>query len=123
VAGLSPQQVEELAVREGRRWSFFFLDGDHDGPAPRRDARACARFAEEEAMVAFHDLAAPDVAWGLGWLRRQGWQTLVYQMMQVTGVAWRGAVGPVPHVPDPGVRWETPGHLRDFPLGPPEAPR
>jgi glycosyltransferase involved in cell wall biosynthesis len=116
VAGLSPQKVEELAAREGRRWSFFLIDGDHDGAAPLEDARVCARFATPDAMVMFHDLACPDVARGLAWFRDQGWQVCVYQTMQLVGVAWRGGVRPVPHQPDPTVRWELPEHLRDFQL-------
>jgi hypothetical protein len=115
IAGLSPQHVEELAQREQRRWSFFFIDGNHDGQAPLQDAQACARHAEEDAMAVFHDLAAPDVVQGLEWFRGQGWHTMVYQTMQIMGVAWRGNVRPVAHRPDPKVRWEVPEHLRGFP--------
>ncbi len=116
VAGYSPQHVEELALRDRKRWAFFFIDGDHDGPAPLLDAQVCARYAEDEAMILFHDLAAPAVARGLEWLRSQGWQTMVYQTMQIMGVAWRGSIRPIAHRPDPNVRWEWPEHLRSFPV-------
>jgi glycosyltransferase involved in cell wall biosynthesis len=119
IAGHSPQQMEELAMHEGRRWSFFFIDGSHDGEAPLHDAQVCARFAEDDAMAVFHDLAAPDVARGLEWFLSQGWQVMIYQTMQVMGVAWRGAVRPVAHRPDPKVTWRLPEHLRAFPLSEP----
>jgi hypothetical protein len=123
IAGLSPQQVEELALREGRRWSFFLIDGDHDGEAPLSDARVCARDEEADAMALFHDLAAPDVARGLGWFRSQGWQVTVYQTRQIMGAAWRGNVRPIPHTPDPAIHWTLPEHLRDFPVSEPGPPR
>ncbi len=119
IAGLSPRQVEELAQREGRRWSFFFIDGSHDGEAPLRDAQVCARYAADDAMAVLHDLAAPDVARGLAWFRSQGWRVLLYQTMQIMGVAWRGAVQPIRHRPDPTVSWRLPEHLRDFALSEP----
>lgn len=112
VPGASPAAVEQLAAREGRRWSLLFINGDHGGTAPLADAQVCARFAAEEAMVVFHDLACPEVARGLAWLRGQGWQVLVYQTLQLMGVAWRGDVRPVAHQPDPGVPWSLPEHLR-----------
>jgi glycosyltransferase involved in cell wall biosynthesis len=115
-AGESPAAVEGLARRSGRRWSLFFVDGDHGGDAPQRDVEACAEYAAHDAMILFHDLAAPDVARGLGYLRERGWRVLVYQTMQVMGVAWRGAVEPVRHRPDPAVAWSLPEHLRDFPV-------
>lgn len=114
VAGHSPAAVEDLARREQRRWSLIFIDGDHDAPGPLRDAIAAAAFAAADAAVVFHDLAAPDVARGLEYLREQGWQTRIYQTMQIMGLAWRGSVSPVPHEPDPGIVWPLPAHLRDL---------
>jgi hypothetical protein len=65
-------------------------------------------------MVLFHDLASPDVAQGLEYFRRQGWQIRVYDTMQIMGVAWRGNVRPIVHRPDPSIRWVTPTHLGQF---------
>jgi hypothetical protein len=117
VPGSSPEAVEELAARSGRRWCLYFIDGDHGAPARERDAAVCERHAAEDAVILFHDLACPDVAAGLDYLRRRGWKTLVYQTMQIMGAAWRGRVSPVPHTPDPSVRWTLPGHLQGHPLG------
>lgn len=39
-----------------------------------------------------------------------------YQTMQIMGVAWRGAMQPVAHVPDPAVRWTLPAHLEGWPV-------
>ncbi len=68
-------------------------------------------FAAEDAMILFHDLASPDVARGWEYLRSQGWQTMLYQTMQIMGVAWRGTVQPVEHRPDLTVPWTWPSHL------------
>ena len=65
-------------------------------------------------MVVFHDLASPDVERGLDVLRREGWSVLVYQTMQIMGVAWRGQVRPVAHTPDPSVIWSLPLHLAEY---------
>jgi tetratricopeptide (TPR) repeat protein/glycosyltransferase involved in cell wall biosynthesis len=116
VAGASPQAVEEMAAREGRRWPLIFIDGDHEGDGPLRDAMVAARFAADDALVLFHDLASPVVARGLEYLRVHGWRTLVYQTMQIMGAAWRGRARPVDHHPDPKVAWTLPEHLRHFPV-------
>ncbi|WP_448561051.1 class I SAM-dependent methyltransferase [Trichothermofontia sp.] len=112
--GYSPQKVEELALRQGRRWSLIFIDGDHGTPAPLNDAIACEKYAEVDAMILFHDLAYPDVAQGLYYLRYRGWNTMIYQTMQIMGVAWRGNVQPVQHQPDPKVHWTLPDFLKGY---------
>jgi hypothetical protein len=114
-AGYSPEQVATLAGRTGRKWSFFFIDGNHEAPAPRRDAAICAHYAEPDAAILFHDLASPDVAQGLDYLKRNGWQTCIYHTMQIMGVAWRGKVQPLRHEPDARVHWCVPAHLEGFP--------
>ncbi len=116
VPGYSPQQVEELAAADSRQWSLIFIDGDHDAPAPLQDAIACEPFAAEDAIILFHDLASPDVAAGLDYLQQRGWNTLVYQTMQIMGVAWRGNVQPIAHRPDPAIDWQLPEHLRHYPV-------
>jgi glycosyltransferase involved in cell wall biosynthesis len=115
IGSASPAAVELLGG-QGRRWALLFIDGDHEGEAPLRDAEACARFATEDALILFHDLASPAVARGLDYLHDHGWQVLVYQTMQVMGAAWRGNVRPVAHQPDPGVAWTLPEHLRGYPV-------
>jgi predicted O-methyltransferase YrrM len=117
VAGASPQAVHELAQRENRKWSLFFIDGAHDGAAPRNDTVACEQYAEPDSAFVFHDLVCPDVAAGLRYLKERGWNTRVYQTMQIMGMAWRGNVTPLDHVPDPSVAWTVPEHLREFPFG------
>ena len=90
VAGVAP-----------RKWSFVFIDGDHEAPSPLRDAQICESLLEDDALVRLHDLAAPAAAEGLSAFRSRGWQTLIYQPTQIMGVAWRGNVQPVKHRPDP----------------------
>ncbi len=62
----------------------------------------------------FHDLASPEVAEGLDHLRDQGWNTMIYQTVQIMGVAWRGTARPLQHVPDPTIAWSLPDHLAGY---------
>lgn len=112
--GFSPGTVQALAAQEQRRWSLIFIDGNHEAPGPLEDAIACELLATEDALIIFHDLSSPDVAQGLDYLRDRGWNTLVYQTMQIMGVAWRGNVKPIHHTPDPAVSWTLPDHLRQY---------
>jgi predicted O-methyltransferase YrrM len=114
IAGTSPETVAELAEGEAKRWSFIFIDGDHEGVAPRRDAEICAQFAAEDCIVLFHDLYAPAVADGLRAFKERGWRTRVYNTTQIMGVAWRGRMVPVDHIPDPRLPPELPAHLADL---------
>jgi hypothetical protein len=34
VAGFSPQAVNELASKFNKKWSLFFIDGNHNGEYP-----------------------------------------------------------------------------------------
>jgi predicted O-methyltransferase YrrM len=107
----SPAGVETLGAA-GSRWSFAFIDGDHDGEAPTRDALVVEPFLEPTAMVVFHDLVSPFVAAGWQTLGKRGWNIAAYQTAQMIGIAWRGNVKPVPHRPDPEqATWEMPDHL------------
>ena len=116
VAGSSPEKVHQLAAHHQRKWSLFFIDGDHEGEAPLQDSIACEPYATQDAVVLFHDLTAPAVAKGLDYFRARGWHTMVYQTMQIMGVAWRGKVQPVEHFPDPGIFWQMPAHLQQHPV-------
>jgi len=114
VGGTSPEVVDELASNRGCKWELVFVDGNHDAPHPLNDAKSCAQHAADDALILFHDLAAPDVCQGLDYLRDNGWNTVIYQTMQIMGAAWRGNVRPVDHVPDPRIQWELPRHLRGY---------
>jgi hypothetical protein len=111
----SPAAVVRLG-EAGARWSFAFIDGDHDGEAPTRDALACALYLETTAMVVFHDLVSPHVAAGLRALAAKGWNVMAYQTAQMMGVAWRGTIQPVAHSPDPSQHWAVPPHLDGIPI-------
>jgi hypothetical protein len=116
---LVPEKSPGVVVRlgeSGARWAFAFIDGDHDGDAPTRDALACEPYLETTAMVVFHDLVSPHVAAGLRALAAKGWNVMAYQTGQMIGVAWRGAVTPVAHKPDPTQHWEVPAHLSGIPV-------
>ncbi|MGB3558214.1 MAG: TylF/MycF/NovP-related O-methyltransferase [Geitlerinemataceae cyanobacterium] len=112
--GYSPQRVTELAQQERRIWSIIFIDGNHESPGPLEDTIACEPYAAADAAILFHDLASPDVAEGLDYLKQRGWNTLIYQTMQIMGIAWRGNVQPVIHEPDPSISWQLPDHLQEY---------
>lgn len=116
IPGYSPQKVEELAVQCQGKWSLIYIDGNHEAPGPLYDAIACEKYAQDDALILFHDLASPDVAQGLDYLKQRGWQTTIYQTMQIMGVAWRGNVEPVIHQPDPNISWNLPEHLQHYPV-------
>ena len=110
--GRSPDSIAAL----DRKWSLFFIDGDHEPPAPVRDTLASLPFANHDCAFVFHDLASPDVAAALRLLATRGFHVLVYQTAQIMGLAWRGNVTPVAHVPDPDVAWQMPMHLAGLPV-------
>jgi SAM-dependent methyltransferase/predicted O-methyltransferase YrrM len=114
IPGYSPQRVEEIAAQFNRKWSLIFIDGEHGEPGPLNDAIVCEQFAEEDAIILFHDLTAPDVARGLDYLKQRGWHTVIYQTMQIMGAAWRGNVEPLKHQPDPNISWQLPAHLQGY---------
>ena len=114
VGGYSPQKVEELAENLKGKWSLIFIDGDHEAPGPLNDAIVCEKLAASDALILFHDLNSPDVAQGLDYLKQKGWNTMVYQTMQIMGVAWRGNVEPVKHIPDQSINWQLPVHLQHY---------
>ena len=107
----SPQAIDDIA-RAGRRWSFFFIDGNHDAPYPLFDTATAIEYAEPDAAVVFHDLASPDVAQALEYLARRGWKTRIYHTAQIMGIAWRGNIEPPDHHEDPAINWHVPRHLR-----------
>ncbi|MBV9263135.1 MAG: glycosyltransferase, partial [Candidatus Eremiobacteraeota bacterium] len=110
--GRSPDALAALQ----QRWSLFFIDGDHEAPAPLRDTVAALSYAEDDCAFVFHDLASPAVAAPLRYLREKGFQVIVYQTAQIMGMAWRGDVAPLAHVPDPNVAWQLPPHLAGLPI-------
>jgi predicted O-methyltransferase YrrM len=112
----SPEGVEALAAAGAGPWSLFFIDGDHVAPGPERDVEACLPNAAPDAAFVFHDLTSPDVAEALRRLEARGFVVLVYQTMQMMGLAWRGRAVPVSHVPDPKVAWQLPHHLVGLPV-------
>jgi hypothetical protein len=114
--GKSPEKVEQIS--QNQKWSFTFIDGNHNGVAPTVDAEVVHRYAAPDAMIVFHDLTSPDVAGALAWLKVHGWKTHIYNTMQIMGVATRGNVQPIPHTPDPKQDWTLPDHLTPFPIAP-----
>jgi predicted O-methyltransferase YrrM len=109
-AGPSPDTVDALG-NAGQRWSLMFIDGDHQFPAPVRDAVACERWATADAAILLRHVNLPAIAEALYFLRDRGWKSRIYKTAQIMAVAWRGQVIPVDHVPDPALEHAIPDHL------------
>lgn len=112
-SGFSPAILETVAASRPGPYSFVFIDGNHDGDAPRQDAVAVQPFCADTAVVMFHDLNSPHVAAGLTAMAEAGWNTGIYETMQIMGIAWRGPVEPLRTQRDPAVP-ESPAHLGAF---------
>jgi hypothetical protein len=115
-SGCSPDAIAAVAAQRGEKWSLFFIDGDHEALAPVRDVEASLEHAANDAAFLFHDLTSPDVAQALRTLEGSGFNVMLYQTMQIMGIAWRGRVTPVHHLPDPDVPWQLPHHLVGLPV-------
>ena len=102
-SGFSPSIIDAVAATSSEPWSFVFIDGNHDGIAPVNDSLAVIPHCADTACVVFHDLVAPPVAAGLEYFRKQGWNTRIYNTMQVLGIAWRGDFTPFEHIADENV--------------------
>jgi hypothetical protein len=114
-AGFSPAIIKTVFKSDTKEpWSFAFIDGLHDGLAPLDDARAIEPFLAETAAVMFHDLTSPDVTAGLRFFKDLGWNTRVYETMQVMGIAWRGDYSPPDHIADPAASVKGLAHLDEF---------
>jgi hypothetical protein len=87
------------------------IDGDQEGEAPLRNVQACAQYAALDAAIVLRDIASPFVANAAVHLKAQGWHTRIYHTAQIMAVAWRGAVRPPAHQPDPRIDWQIPPHV------------
>jgi len=115
-AGFSPSIVPAVHAYLAEPWSFAFIDGYHEGHAPKNDARAVHYLMGDDALVMFHDLVSPHVAAGLAVFADAGWNVGLYNTMQVMGVAWRGRAKPVAHIADKDMPLPQGEHLRRFPM-------
>ena len=113
-AGFSPNIVPAVWAVKPEPWSFAFIDGHHEGDAPRDDARAVLPLLADDALVMFHDLISPHVAAGLAVFADAGWSVGLYNTMQIMGAAWRGAARPAPHVADKDMPAASAEHLKRF---------
>lgn len=114
--GYSPGILPALHAAGSGDYSFAFIDGYHEGDAPRLDAEAVAGLCAETACVMFHDLTSPFVSAGLAALAKAGWHTGLYNTMQIVGIAWRGDFTPAPHLADPNVPIPRLSHLAQHPM-------
>lgn len=112
----SPDGLADVAAARGAPWSLAFIDGDHEGAAPSRDALAVLPHMADDCAILLHDVASPDVAAALYVLEGAGFNIRLFQTMQIMAIAWRGRAVPVAHRPDPAIDWELPHHLLGWPI-------
>lgn len=107
----SPDAIHGLAEARAP-WSFFLIGGDSAGEARLADVEACQRYAASDCAFVFTDLASPDAAPAVLYLKDRGWSVRVYHTAGIMAVAWHGDVRPVAHRPDPRIDWPIPDHLK-----------
>lgn len=112
--GFSPESISEIYAQSSEPWSLVFIDGDHEGEAPLRDAEAVIKYCAKDAVVIFHDMTSPFVSAGLSVFKAAGWQVGLYNTMQVLGIAWRGNVLVPRHLADPNTLALFQPHLEQF---------
>lgn len=112
--GFSPHCIAEVNAGGDEPWSFVFIDGNHDGEAPREDALAVLPYLAADAVVMFHDLTSPHVEAGLAEMAAAGFQTRLLHTMQIMGVAWRGDVIVPDHERDPNIPYPFISHLDKY---------
>lgn len=114
-AGPNVEMLRRLVEEERRSWSLFLLGAAPGAGADlAAEAATALRGAEADALALLPDMAVPKRAETLRRLRDEGWRVRLYDTARILGVAWRGNVCPVDHVPDPRVNWRRPDHLADF---------
>jgi hypothetical protein len=107
----SPAAIERLAMETGGKWSLVFIDADDSGDACTRNAEVCERFVAADAIVLLRNAESPNVAAALDFLSQRGWNARFYRTAPFMGVAWRGGVHPVEHIPDAAWSSEIPSCL------------
>ena len=112
--GFSPQLVPEARASRSEPWSFTFIDGNHDGDAPRNDALEVLKHLDKDCIVVLHDLTSPYVERGLAVFHDAGFSVRLFNTMQILGVAWRGNVRVPDHVSDPNTRPIYSPHLQKY---------
>jgi predicted O-methyltransferase YrrM/SAM-dependent methyltransferase len=113
--GPSPGMIDEIRAAEGGEpWSLVFIDGNHDGDAPARDAEAVLPHLAPDALVIFHDLTSPHVAAGLDVFHKAGFEIRLFNTMQILGLAFRGNVTLPDHQPDPNTSRIYMPHLAPY---------
>ena len=101
-------------IAAGKRWPLIVIDDVPIGDAPRLDAAAIEACAADDAIVFFHNVLIPAIADTVRALRDRGWHIRLYETMQVMAAAWRGAIAPPDHVPDPALGQTLPLYLADL---------
>ena len=112
--GYSPYIIPAISATQKQRYSFAFVDGNHDNNGPLLDVNALIPFLTTDAFVVFHDLTFDDVAAAVRYLKDIGWQVRVYNTMQVMAVAWREGTEPLAYDGDLSHGVRLPPHLSDL---------
>jgi glycosyltransferase involved in cell wall biosynthesis len=103
---LYAQGLEGLA-EAGRRWSLIVAQE----PSMTDMAELAEKHTLNDALVFFPFLGEPSRVNPFEQLRKAGWQVMILRTAGYLGVAWRGNLRPVAHVPASWIPSAPPDHL------------
>lgn len=110
-----PDGIEVLQRSDPQPWSLLVLDADNTfGTAAPAALATALPHLSSDAFVLVLGAARPESGEILARLAGSGWAVRVYDTARALAVAWRGAVEPAPHIPDPAVAWDRPEHLAPY---------
>jgi predicted O-methyltransferase YrrM len=99
--------IERLAAASDP-WSLVFIDADESVEGVSRELEAAADHLAETAVILLRNAESPAAAAALRRLAERGWSMRLYGTAPAMGVAWRGDLVPVEHVPDPAATGAAP---------------
>lgn len=98
--------VHDYVRVSGRRNALILVDAASAGAECPDVVLTCARSAKADALILLINAGAPAAGPALDGLRREGWRVRLYDTASLVVAAWRGAVVPPDHRPDPVVAWQ-----------------
>lgn len=105
VVGTLEEILPSLAEATPEPWSLAVLDLRRPGTGSETVLACAARMADDALLfvLGLNDNASLPASGALQTLQGQGWRAGLFQTANGLGLAWRGAVAPPPHIPDPAL--------------------
>lgn len=104
---------ENFAVRDNWNFDGAMIDGDHDSPAPVRDAAGALAMLKPTGVIVFHDALGKPIRDAIRFLVHvHGFRARAYWTPRVMVVCYRGDFVPPEHDPDLAVRAVVSAHFQ-----------